>query len=170
MPRNLLTAPLFCPPATAKQYLPASKQVSEEAPLQQNCRQAQEDWAHAALGTPLYYHLWDKQQAVLDNTDTFTEAEQNLINLLQPLLAWASFDNYLIYAQNRVREAGPKRLTGQNTETSDEVGLMRLEASLNTRKYWDNLWDYLRCNTATYPTWRPKVAQRHAFANGMFVV
>jgi hypothetical protein len=111
---------------------------------------AQDTYTQSTLGSNFYKYLWDKyQNAPL----TLTTAEQELIYLIKPALAYRSADKAMPFITAQIFNKGPQQLNGDNSTSIsfNDMTYLRKEMQNMAAFYEERIKKYLCDNEALFP-------------------
>lgn len=134
-----------------KDLVPISSNNTITAPLKQSMWDAQEMYIKPILCQPLYDEIANQ---IVNNT--VTPANQTLLDVIAPCLAYYTLYKYLPYSWAKIREMGVVNQTGTTAVTIslNDLTFMRSEAESSAKMYEIRLVNFLENNKSTYPLYK----------------
>lgn len=111
-------------------------------------RTAQDLYIEPLLTEDLYDELVSEK-----STNTLTTANQDLLDVVKPALAWRIAQDSVMAQSARVANIGVASNSGQNESASDQWANLRIDYQSKAESYSKRVVDFLDKNHDDYPLW-----------------
>lgn len=115
------------------------------------CLKMAQDDIKITLGTDFYTELETQYTA-----NTFTAANQKVYDVLQDVLAWKTYFNYLKFANVDATPTGIRVFDDENSTLAGDVQMYSLEKNVRTRaqQYEGTMIGIMKAKPTDYPLWK----------------